>query len=190
LAGSILDIEVHRKLIETALQGLEGARAAYFGGIATKLNTDARAEPMANMVFTVLGDVMAELPIYLEAAELIGLLLEFTANNETRLRQVMYSSEFVENPKIIRAITGDFIVRVVGVTMDEHGELAEETGHGHRQKLTWPYRDTDVVDPPDDDPEAFAEAASKAEAWHQSNGTDRRRRGAGRIDQMGESKDG
>ena len=170
------------------MQGLAGERAAYFGDIANRLDQNARAEPMANMVFTVLGDVMSELPIYLEAAELVRLLLEFTNDNEARLRQIMYSPGFVENPKIIRAVTGDFMVRVVAVTMDEHGELAEETSHGHKQKLTWPYRDTDVVDP-EDDPDAWTEAVEKAEAWHQSHGADRRRRGADRIDQMEDNKD-
>lgn len=179
---------MHRKIIEAALQGLEGKRASYFTDIANRLDQNPKIEPMANMVFTVLGDVMGELPIYLEAAELIGLLLEFTAENKERLHRTMYSPGFAENPKIIHAITGEFIVRVVAVTMDEHGELAEETDHGHKQKLTWPYRDTDVVDP-EDDPEAWGEAVSKAEAWRQSHGTDRRRRGAGRIDQMAENKD-
>ena len=85
------------------------------------------------MVFTVLGDVMNELPTYLEAAEVIGLLLEFTTDNEEQLHQIMYSPGFVEDPKIIRAVTGDFMVRVVATTMDDHGELAEETSHGHSQ---------------------------------------------------------
>jgi hypothetical protein len=188
LADRPWDIGVHRKIIEATLQGLEGKRAAYFSDIANRLDQNPRTEPIANMVFTVLGDVMAELPTYLEAAELIGLLLEFTNDNEERLRRIMYSPEFVENSKIIRAVTGEFMVRVVAVTMDEHGEFAEETDHGHKQKLTWPYRDTDVVDP-EDDPEAWAEAVSKAETWHQDHGTDRRRRGTDRIDQMGENND-
>ena len=179
---------MHRKIIETTLQGLEDERAAYFGDIANRLDQNARAEPMANLVFTVLGDVMTELPIYLEAAELVRLLLEFTNENEERLRQIMYSPGFVENPKIIGAVTGDFMVRVVAVTMDEHGELAEETSHGHKQKLTWPYRDTDVVDP-EDNPEAWADAVRKAEAWRQSHGADRRQQGADRIDHLEENKD-
>ena len=66
---------MHRKIIEATLQGLEGKRAAYFSDIANRLDQNPRTEPIANMVFTVLGDVMAELPTYLEAAELIGLLL-------------------------------------------------------------------------------------------------------------------
>lgn len=152
---------MHRKIIETTLSGLDAERASYFGDIANRLQADARAEPNANMVFTVLGDVMGELPTYLEAAELIGLLLEFTNDNEARLRQVMFSPEFVETPKIIRTVTGDFMVRVVGVTMDDHGEPAEETSRGRRQKLTWPYRETDLVDP-EDEPEAWAEALGKS----------------------------
>jgi hypothetical protein len=161
LAGNAWDIGMHRKIIETTLSGLDAERASYFGDIANRLQADARAEPNANMVFTVLGDVMGELPTYLEAAELIGLLLEFTNDNEARLRQVMFSPEFVETPKIIRTVTGDFMVRVVGVTMDDHGEPAEETSRGRRQKLTWPYRETDLVDP-EDEPEAWAEALGKS----------------------------
>ncbi len=80
------------------------------------------------------------------------------------------------------------MVRVVGVTMDDHGELVEESSRGGRQKLTWPYRETDLVDL-EDDPDAWAEALDKSEAWRRSHDTDRRRRGANRIDQMGENTD-
>ena len=61
---------MHRKIIEATLQGLEGERTSYFADIVNRLDKNARVEPMANLVFNVLGDVMAELPIYLEADEL------------------------------------------------------------------------------------------------------------------------
>ena len=64
MAGNAWDIGMHRKIIETTLSGLDAERASYFGDIANRLQADARAEPNANMVFTVLGDVMGELPTY------------------------------------------------------------------------------------------------------------------------------
>ncbi len=52
---------MHRIIIETNLAGLNSERASYFGDIANRLQADARTEPIANMVFTVLGDVMSNL---------------------------------------------------------------------------------------------------------------------------------
>jgi hypothetical protein len=178
---------MHRKLLETTLSELDGERAEYFGDIVNRLEADPRTEANANTVFTVLGDVMGALPIYLEAAELIGLLLDFTRDHDQRLRQIMFDQEFVLNPAIIRSVTGDFIVRVLAVTMEKREEFETADGHGSVQNLTWPYRETDLVDP-DDDPEAWAEALQKTDAWRHRHGGDRRRSGAARIDAVAADK--
>lgn len=173
------------KIIETALSRLDGERAAYFGDVARRLEEDPRAQPNANIVYTVLKDVMAELPIYLDKGELIDLLLKFTGDNYQRIRQIMFDREFVHDPASIRAVTGDFILQVVDMSLEKND--TGEQPHGVH-KLTWPYRETDVVDP-EGDPEAWAEALAKSETWRRQHGEDRRRSGTARIDEVARKKD-
>lgn len=159
-------------------------RASYFGAVANKLNEDPRIENNANLVFSVLKDVMSELPLYLEENELINQLLEFTNNNYSSLKDSLYDPEYVRRPSSLRKVTGTFVHQIVKISLKklDDGEIEETKLSVH--KLTWPYRDTDVVDP-DDEPEAWAEALSKNEKWRLENGgVDRRSSGAARIEDM------
>jgi len=104
------------------------------------------------------------------------------------LRKALYDPKFIHDPSSIRNVTGEFIHQVVKLSLEKHenGEIEEFQLSVH--KLTWPYRDTDVVDP-DEEPEAWSEALAKNEKWRLENGgVDRRRSGAARIDELASKK--
>lgn len=175
---------MHKKIIEKALGNLDADRATYFGGIVTKLEEDKRIEDTANVVYTVLKDVMADLPTYLEQKALINLLLDFTNRHFHRLKKVLYDPDFVRDPSILREVTGEFVHQVVKLSLEMHdsGEIQESKRSVH--KLTWPYRDTDVFDPEEDEDE-YAEALARSQKWLAENGgVDRRGSGTARIDDM------
>ncbi|MBT4934226.1 MAG: hypothetical protein HOL66_14195 [Rhodospirillaceae bacterium] len=175
---------MHKKIIEKALANMDPDRASYFGAIANKLDEDPRIENNANLVFSVLKDVMLELPLYLEEKELINQLLEFTNKNYASLKAALYDPEFIHHPSSLRAVTGAFVHQIVKISLKKHddGEIEEAKLSVHT--LTWPYRDTDVVDP-EEEPDAWAEALSKNEKWRLENGgVDRRSSGAARIEDV------
>jgi len=57
---------MHKKIIENALSLLDQERAAYFGSIANSLEEDNRINDSSNIIYSVLKDIMVELPIYLD----------------------------------------------------------------------------------------------------------------------------
>ncbi|MBL6931863.1 MAG: hypothetical protein ISR45_02855 [Rhodospirillales bacterium] len=179
---------MHKKIIEKALGQLDAERATYFGGVANKLEEDKRIENTANLVYSVLKDVMLELPIYLEQKELIKLLIEFVHRNHNRIKIALFDPSFVHDPSSIRDVTGEFVHQVVKLSLEKHenGEIEEHMQSVH--KLTWPYRDTDVADP-EDDPDEWSEAVAKSQQWLAENGgVDRRQAGAARIDDLASEK--
>lgn len=175
---------VHKKIIEKSLNKLDPDRATYFSAIAKRLEGDERIEDNANMVFSVLKDVMAELPVYLDEKELIEQLLEFTDNNHERLKVALFDPQFIRDPSSLRSVTGAFVHQIIKLSLQKHdnGEFEEAPLSVH--KYTWPYRDTDIIDP-DDEPDEWAAAAAKSEKWRQQNdGVDRRQSGPARIDEV------
>ncbi len=179
---------MHKKIIEKALGQLDADRATYFGAIVNKLEEDKRIENTANIVFTVLKDVITDLPIYLDQKELINLLLQFIDRNYHRIKKVIYDPAFIHDPSSLREVTGEFVHQVVKLSLEKHekGEIEEAKRSVH--KLTWPYRDTDVVDP-EEDPEEWSAAIARSQKWLAENGgVDRRKSGAARIDDMASEK--
>ncbi len=179
---------MHKKIIEKALGNLSADRATYFGAIVNRLEEDKRIENNANLVYSVLKDVIDDLPIYLDQKELINLLLEFTNKKYHTLKKALYDPEFVHDPSSIRSVTGEFVHQVVKLSFEKHenGEIEEAQLSVH--KLTWPYRDTDVVDP-EDEPEEWSEAVARSQKWlAEHGGVDRRNSGAARIDDMASEK--
>jgi len=174
---------IHKKIIEKALGNLEPKRAEYFGGIARALEEDGRTEANANIIYTVLKDVMDDLPTYIEKKELIELIFKFVEDNYTRLREIMYDRKFIQDQTAIRKVTRYFVQQIISLSFDKlnSGEITLEEKEVH--KLTWPYRDTDVIDP-EEEPEAWAEAVRKTEKWRNEYGKDRRSRGHARIDEV------
>ena len=118
---------MHKKIIETALSRLDGERAAYFGDVGRRLEEDPRAQPNASIVYTVLKDVTAELPIYLDKVELIDLLLKFTGGNYQRRHQIMFYREFVHDLTSIRAVTGNFILQGVDISLEKTTPVTHPT---------------------------------------------------------------
>ena len=109
---------------------------------------------------------------------------KITNKNYSNLKTALYDPEFVRQPSSLRTVTGAFVHQVVKLSLRKHddGEIQETELSVH--KLTWPYRDTDVVDP-EEEPEAWAEAVSKNEKWRLENGgVDRRSSGASRIEDL------
>lgn len=179
---------MHKKIIEKSLSRLDPDRATYFGAVVGKLEKDPRIENNANLVFSVLKDVMTELPIYLQEDELIEQLLSFTEENYQALRIALYNPKFVHDPASFRSVTGAFINQIASLALRKlkDGEIGESSLSV--QTYTWPYRETDISDP-EDDPEEWAEAVAKSEKWRQeNNGVDRRQRGTARIDEIGLGK--
>jgi len=176
---------VHRKIIEGALRQLSTERAAYFGDLASALETDKRSEGNANMVFAVVRDIMADLPIYLDRDQLLDLLFDFIDDHHDNLRDIMYDPGFIRDASTLRRVTGLFVHLVVNKTLEkqEAGTTTPDTDLSVH-KLTWPYRDTDVIDP-DEEPDAWDEAVAKSANWE---GADRRRSGAARVDDMAAEK--
>jgi|GEM_PF-445214 len=171
---------VHKKMIEGALRQLSTDRANYFGDVANTLEKDARTEADANMAFSVLRDVMIDLPIYIDKSDLIDMLFDFIDKNHSGLRNVMYSPSFVHDPSIMRTVTGLFVHDVVNKTLEMAEAGDPDSPELSVHKLTWPYRETDVIDP-DDEPEEWAAAVTKADNW---DGVDRRASGVARIDDV------
>lgn len=179
---------MHKKIIEKALGTLESGRATYFQGIVSKLEEDKRVEDTANIIYTVLKDVMGEIPTYLDQKALIDLLLDFTNRNYHRLNKALYDPAFVRDASSIRDVTGEFVHQVVKLSLEMHdsGEIQESERSVH--KLTWPYRDTDVFDP-DEEPDEYSEALARSRKWLAENGgVDRRGAGTARIDDLATEK--
>lgn len=177
---------MHEKIIEKALSRLEGDRASYFGVIVRRLEEDRRMEGRANLVYSVLKDVMAELPLYLEPKELITLLLAFTDEHYGALKQALYDPGFVRAPSSLRTVTRLFVLQVADMALERHrsGEIDEEADKLSVHKYTWPYRATDLIDP-EEAPEAWAEAIARSQQWVRDNGgVDRRGAGLARIDEV------
>ncbi|MHA1598890.1 MAG: hypothetical protein ACTSV1_09225 [Alphaproteobacteria bacterium] len=175
---------MHRKIIEGGLRQLSTERAAYFGDLAGALESDARCEGNANMVFTVVRDIMVDLPIYLEKDELLDLLFGFIDSHHDDLRDIMFSPGFIRDASCLRRVTGLFVHLVVTRTLEKQETIATDDNDLSVHKLTWPYRDTDVIDP-DEEPDAWDVAVEKAANW---DGDDRRASGAARIDDMAAEK--
>ncbi|NQU56943.1 MAG: hypothetical protein HQ513_06890 [Rhodospirillales bacterium] len=179
---------MHKKIIEKALAQLTPERATYFGSVAGRLEKDPRIEDNANLVYSVLKDVMADLPVYLDEKELINQLLEFTDNNYQRLKVALFDPKFIHDPASIRSVTGAFVHQIVKLSLEKHenGEIQESPLSVHQ--YTWPYRDTDIVDP-DDEEDEWNVAIAKNEKWLQENGgVDRRSSGAARVDGLANKK--
>lgn len=175
---------MHKKIIEGALSQLSSERAAYFGSVATALEGDKRAENNANMVYSVLRDVMVDLPIYLERDDLLDLLFDFIDTHYKQLRDVMYDPTFIHDKAILRRVTGLFVHLVVNKTLEKQESLGDSDNKLSVHTLTWPYRDTDLIDP-DEEPDAWEDAVTKAAEW---DGVERRQSGAARVDDMAAEK--
>lgn len=172
---------MHKKIIEKTMSGLAKDRQDYFQSIIRYLEKDPRMVEQENVVFTILKDVIPDTPTYLDADEFVDLLIDFIRYNKPGIRNLMYSRSYIHDPHVMRTITGNFIQQVVVRSFDKHEKGDIDTGDLSVHKLTWPYRDTDVLDP-DDDPDEWLAAIKRSEAWKKEQKVDRRKSGLSRID--------
>lgn len=172
---------MHRKIINKAIASLAKDKKTYFETVASQLERDARFENQGNIVFTILKDVIPDTPIFLDKEEFVELMFDFIRYNSVGIRGLLYSRQYIHDPRTLRTITGNFISQVIDRSLEKH-ELGEiETDDLSVHKLTWPYRDTDVLDP-DDDPDEWLAAIQRSEAWKREQKVDRRKSGLSRID--------
>ena len=172
---------MHRQIIAKTLASLDKDRLAYFEPIVRKLEQDSRSGDQGNLVFTILKDVLPDTPPYLDSDEFIDLLFDFIRYNNSQLRGILYSPQFIHNPQVLRRITGTFISQVAARSLEKHEEGDIDSGELSVHKLTWPYRDTDVLDP-DEDPDEWLAAINRSEEWKLQQKVDRRKSGLSRID--------
>jgi len=163
------------------MNGLSKERQDYFQNIIRHLEKDSRIASQENVIYTILKDVMPDTPTYLEADEFIDLLFDFIRYNKPGIRNLMYSHSYIHDHHVMRTITGNFIQQVVVRSFDKHEDGDIDTGDLSVHKLTWPYRDTDVLDP-DDDPDEWLAAIKRSETWKKEQKIDRRKSGLSRID--------
>ncbi len=172
---------MHRKIIAGAMAAIDKDRRDYFQAVIARLEQDKRFERQGNIVFSILKNVIADVPVYLEPDEFAELLFDFIRYNNPAIRKLMYSRRYVHDPKAMRAITGNFITQVIARSFDKEEKGEIETGDPSVHKLTWPYRDTDVLDP-EDDPDEWQKAVDRSQEWARRQKTDRRKSGLSRID--------
>jgi len=174
---------LHKQIVTKTLSGLNADRASYFGDIIRRMDDDPRTEEYANLAYTLLKHTIAELPMYLDKALFLNLLFQFIDDEYEKIRNIIFAPEYTRDPDSIRAVTQGFVLRIVTASLDAEEKLTtDEAPSVH--KLTWPYRETDVIDP-DEEPEAWEDAVKQNARWLQENGgIDRRKSGHARVDEM------
>ena len=117
--------QVHRRILNAALGGLEKEQAVYFADVAEKLGEDPRTERMPNLVYLVLADTVAVLPTYLAKKEFINRLFRFVDVNHQRLARIIYDPEFLTDKTMLAPVAADFVAEVVSATLVhyEDGEI-------------------------------------------------------------------
>ena len=175
---------LHKKIVEPALNQLDADRVTYFGDIINRLESDSRTDQYANMIYLVLKETMKDLPILLDKDEFIDHLFSFVGAHYDRLGRLMYDPRFIQDPHLIGGVTKVFVIQIIDLVLKSMPEEATEGLKLSKHKLTWPYRDTDLLDPEEDE-EGWVQAVERAEKWRlEHGGKDRRKSGADRIDQI------
>lgn len=178
---------MHKKIIASTMAALSKDHLNYFQAVVARLERDRRTERRSNVVYTILKDIMPDCPIYLEQEEFVDLLFDFIDNNGGDIRNIMYSHRFIHHPQALRRVTGKLLQQIFALSFDKHERGEIDTGDPSVHKLTWPYRDTDILDP-DEEPDQWQAAVSRSEEWKSRNKTDRRKHGLSRIDDQAMEK--
>ncbi len=164
------------------MAALEKTRLDYFQGVIAQMEQDKRFEQQGNIIFTILKDVIPDTPIYLDPDDFVELLFDFIRFNNSGIQKIMYSRQYIHDPRLLRTVTGTLIQQVIALSFDKHEDDGEtDTSDLNVHKLTWPYRDTDVLDP-DEEPDEWLAAIDRSEKWKAEQKVDRRKSGLARID--------
>jgi len=144
---------LHRKLIEPALEKLEGERAGYFAKVLTRLDEDPRVDVAPNLVYVMLKEIIPLCPTYLPVRELVDRLLEFVAVNQVRLNKALFDPTYVDGSAKVPEmgkIGAEFINQILTATFMkfQNGEI--DTGEPKVLRYSsdddpdeFPYRDDD-----------------------------------------------
>ena len=147
---------MHKRIVEPVLATLDEERANYFSSIVEMMEEDRRTERFPNIVYMVLKETMRVLPVYLDKEKFIDLLFEFVAEKGRRLRRLLYDERFIHEPSSIRQVTDGFVALIVDVTFEKHHNGEIDDGERTVQRYTWPYRESDLIDPDEEDPQEVA----------------------------------
>lgn len=147
--------QFHRRILNSALAGLDEEPAAYFADVADKLGEDPRTERVPNLVYLVLADTVRFLPTYLPKKELIAHLFKFTFANLARLQRVVYNPAFLTDKTLLTPVTAGFVSQVVEATLARYDKGEIESGErvvhrmtfdGEGGALDFPYVDDEAED--------------------------------------------
>lgn len=129
---------LHRKIIDPALAKLPEDRSGYFSDLAQLLEEDPRVQKAPNMVFLVLKETMALLPVHLPKKDLAEILIRFVQKHHRVLNQMIFDRRFVENPSFIRQLTNDVVKEAIGAAMDLYKEGKVDTGESSFYRISFP----------------------------------------------------
>lgn len=164
---------MHRQIINPVLESLEGKRARYFSDLVARVENDPRTDRYPNIVFLLLKETMALLPVYLDKGEFLDALFDFVGRNHAAMEEIIFDKDYIYDPAHLQDVTNAFVVEVVNLTL-EHYETGDiDTGEPAVRKYTWPYRAEDLIDPDDDDAQEALEELKKRPPYA---GPERRKR--------------
>lgn len=137
---------MHRKIVNSALAKLNGARAEFFNGFIDRVEGDSRIQAAPNLVFLVLKETIPYLPSYLPENELADRLFAFVADNQARLNRVIHDRRYVEDPGCLAEVTKEFVLQTLSSALETNqvNEIQKEKIlEANTYRFSWPEMDTD-----------------------------------------------
>lgn len=144
---------VHSRILQAALSGLDKEQAAYFADLARMVEEDPRTERAPNMVYLVLADTIRHLPAYLDKKELLARLYRFVDRHYGSLQAIIYSPAFIADKTVLRNVTASFVTEIVEATMVRYEQGDIDGGEPTVHRLSFDQRGGSTMDFPyvDDD---------------------------------------
>lgn len=129
---------MHRRIVDGALSALPQERAVWFTDLANRLEQDPRTAAFPNLVFLVLRETMALLPMELGKEETADLLFDFVARNGRALAGHLYDRRFVENPTFLRHVTNEMVSEAIGIVLRRAEAGIRPPGRATAYRLRFP----------------------------------------------------
>lgn len=142
---------MHRQIVNSVLEEMDGERAKYFSDMVAMIENDPRTDRIPNYVYLLLKETMPLLPTYLDKREFIDAMFDFIADNYSMMKRKLFDKEYIYDQSVVKTVTNDFVVKIVDLTL-QHNETGDiDTGEKVGLKFTWPYRAEDLTDPDEED---------------------------------------
>lgn len=122
---------------------MDDERARYFGLIFQMLEHDPRAKVTPNILYTVLKETVPLIPPYLDAADFLNVLFAFVQENQRAITTIMFSSDFITDPKCMRKVTDSLVNKIVDLTFEMHDQGRIKTGEPTVRRYAWPMDNAD-----------------------------------------------